>query len=243
MGSCASTHKNPDSTMKLFSITSKADKILIPSSTEEKPVNGELGFKSQSSPRQPSLTSFRDFGSKEENFFDSQPWLESDCEDDYFSVNGDTPSRGNTPKHQSGFVGAQLLNKPISMDGAAGTRTETSPTDKKKKLAELFRESFSDDQDAVNQSISNGILKSKPIILDLPPRSSNGTPDVSGLNSVGSSERTPDKDFKLDKEKSARVAQCCLPSFVRSRSFSDRKKTLSPGPNGGGQQKISSKSC
>lgn len=26
-------------------------------------------------------------GSKEERFFDSQPWLESDCED-YFSVNG-----------------------------------------------------------------------------------------------------------------------------------------------------------
>lgn len=27
-------------------------------------------------------------GSKEETFFDSQAWLESDCEDDYFSVNG-----------------------------------------------------------------------------------------------------------------------------------------------------------
>lgn len=27
-------------------------------------------------------------GSKEENFYDSQPWLESDCEDDFFSVNG-----------------------------------------------------------------------------------------------------------------------------------------------------------
>lgn len=27
-------------------------------------------------------------GSTEETFFDSQAWLESDCEDDYFSVNG-----------------------------------------------------------------------------------------------------------------------------------------------------------
>lgn len=27
-------------------------------------------------------------GSKEETFFDSQPWLDSDCDDDFFSVNG-----------------------------------------------------------------------------------------------------------------------------------------------------------
>lgn len=27
-------------------------------------------------------------GSKDEAFFDSQPWMESDCEDDFLSVNG-----------------------------------------------------------------------------------------------------------------------------------------------------------
>lgn len=27
-------------------------------------------------------------GSKEEAFFDSKPWLDSDCEDDFYSVNG-----------------------------------------------------------------------------------------------------------------------------------------------------------
>lgn len=27
-------------------------------------------------------------GSKEETFFDSRAWLDSDCEDDFYSVNG-----------------------------------------------------------------------------------------------------------------------------------------------------------
>lgn len=27
-------------------------------------------------------------GSKEEAFFDSKPWIDSDCEDDFYSVNG-----------------------------------------------------------------------------------------------------------------------------------------------------------
>jgi len=29
-----------------------------------------------------------DTGSKEEAFFDSKGWLDSDCEDDFYSVNG-----------------------------------------------------------------------------------------------------------------------------------------------------------
>ncbi|KAJ4961563.1 hypothetical protein NE237_021473 [Protea cynaroides] len=237
MGSCVSISNKPDSAVKFrFSIASKADKISLPSPTKEKSVNvdhrvAEVGFKSLSSPQRPSLTSCKDFGSKEENFFDSQAWLESDCEDDFFSVNGDfTPSRGNTPNHQNGFIGIPQFNKQHIMDGAAGTRTEASPTGKKKKLAELFCEKFSDDQDADNQSISNGKLEPKPINVDLHPSSTNGTPYVSGLNSVCSSERTPNKHFKPDKEKSSRVAQCCIPSFVRSHSF--RKKRLTPGPNG-----------
>lgn len=31
---------------------------------------------------------FSCIGSKEEAFFDSKPWLDSDCEDDFYSVNG-----------------------------------------------------------------------------------------------------------------------------------------------------------
>ena len=38
-------------------------------------------------------------GSKDEAFFDSQPWLESDCEDDFLSVNG-----GKKPTQQAKYI-------------------------------------------------------------------------------------------------------------------------------------------
>ncbi|XP_043707392.1 uncharacterized protein At3g27210-like [Telopea speciosissima] len=247
MGSCVSIEEKSDSAMKLgFEIASKADKISIPLPTEEKSVNSdhrtaELGFNSLTSPQRSSLKSFKDFGSKEEAFFDSQAWLDSDCED-FYSVKGDfTPSCGNTPNHPSRFIVTPRLNKSLSMDGAAGNRTESSPTDKKKNLAELFLESFRHDQDADNQifavyqSISKEKLEPEPISLDLPPspRSTNGTPYMYGFNSICSSHRTPNQDFKPDKEKSSRAAQCCLPSFVCG-SLSDKKKKLSPRPSEGG---------
>ncbi|KAL4348784.1 hypothetical protein GQ457_17G014090 [Hibiscus cannabinus] len=87
----------------------------------------ELGSKPQ-----PSLmdqdTSFPDSSKTEENFFDTNTWLESDTED-FFSVNGDsTISRGNSPKSHRNLKA-------------------NSPPDTKKQLFELFRES-SDDDDA-----------------------------------------------------------------------------------------------
>ncbi|KAF8399931.1 hypothetical protein HHK36_015802 [Tetracentron sinense] len=236
MGSCVSVHKNP------LSIASKTDKLLI----QEKPVNGEnpiteFGFKSQSSPTRP-VTNFRDFGSKEENFFDSHPWLESDCEDDFFSVNGDfTPSRGSTSIDQSNFIGTPQRSKSPFMDRASDSIPEPSPTDKKKKLADLFRESFGGDQGddeniAGTQNIANGKLEPKPTILDHPPKSINGTPNVSGVSTVSSSERTSNGESKSEKDKMSRAAQCCLPSLVPSLSFNERKKRLTPARNGGDNQ-------
>ncbi|KAI8029722.1 Uncharacterized protein LOK49_LG01G04189 [Camellia lanceoleosa] len=240
MGACASVHKDSLSNMKFrLSFGSKTDKVVIPSPIHDKQiVNGDRpiadgGLKSQRSPSLP----VRDFGSKGEAFFDSQPWLESDCEDDFFSVNGDfTPSRGNTPVHQSSSAGTPQGNSAFFDDKTTSSKPSPSPllspTDRKKKLAELFRDSLKGDQDVddpnipVNQNGSNGKVEAKTTILGLPPRSEVGTHFVSGPNSVCSSERTLNGVYRNDKEKPMKSVQCCLPRMLSSRSFSERKKKM-----------------
>ncbi|KAJ0694363.1 hypothetical protein HanPI659440_Chr15g0607921 [Helianthus annuus] len=94
-------------------------------------INGDLPSK--------SLRSFRDYGSKEQTYFDSQAWLESDCDDDFMSVNGEfTSSRGNTPVHHNFSSGN---NKPHA---AVFPYDEPSPTGSEKKISllDLFKESL-----------------------------------------------------------------------------------------------------
>lgn len=211
MGSCVSFHKDPESVIKFKpSFGSKSDKLVMPSPINDKALNngdrpiGELGLKPQQS--YPS----RDFGSKEDNFFDSQAWLDSDCDDDFLSVNGEfTPSRGNTPVHHSFAPGISGVNKAFFEDSGPRGRPEPSPTDKKTRLSDLFKESLRVNQD-LDENNTSGSL--------------NETPYASG---VQSSERTPIGKFKPDREKSTK-SQCCLPSLRSNRSFSDRKKKMSP---------------
>ncbi|KAK9039607.1 hypothetical protein V6N11_014803 [Hibiscus sabdariffa] len=216
MGSCVSVHKSPqDSAMKLgLSFESKTDSLIIPPSPvkEKKPAaNGHFALKSQS----PYSFKPKDFGSKEETFFDSRAYLDSDCEDDFFSVNGDfTPSRGNTPVHHSFSTGTPRVNK-ATVDGSPLSISETSPTGNK-KLLDLFRESVRENGDVkeLNNSSNQDI--------------SNGTPYVSGANSLCSSERTANGDNPMFKEKPFKSMQCCLPSFVSCSNFNERKKKMSP---------------
>ncbi|KAL1531563.1 hypothetical protein AAHA92_31689 [Salvia divinorum] len=80
-----------------------------------------------------SLPGSRGGGSKDDAFFDSQPWLESDCEDEFLSVNGDfTPSRGSTPVHHKFSSGNPTVNMPPPVP-------EPLP---EKRLSELFKESL-----------------------------------------------------------------------------------------------------
>ncbi|KAL6652734.1 hypothetical protein ACP70R_011659 [Stipagrostis hirtigluma subsp. patula] len=82
-------------------------------------------------------------GSKDDSFFEARPWLDSDSEDDFYSVRGDfTPSRGSTPDHQrqTSFTGR------ISVD-----RLKPSITEKKQKLLDLLQEKqqYDDELDRV----------------------------------------------------------------------------------------------
>lgn len=215
MGSCSSVHRD--------SVCSKTvDKLVIlPSPIKDKPKNDNfiihdhVAVKPQLSPS-PSSNTFN--GSKEEAFFDSKGWLDSDCEDDFYSVNGDfTPSRGTTPVHPS--FGTPAINKNLSHHVAP------EPSPKKKNLLELFKESVRENQNGEFGNNSNNEEKEvKPIVIhDVHTKSAQSTPYISGGNSTCSSiERTMN-----DENDSVKPIQCCLPSLASCRSFSERRRKAS----------------
>lgn len=232
MGSCASVHKDPKSAMKFRLVfASKIDKLVSPSPIKDKPLdNAQIKLpdpqvKPQRSPVLP-VTSFSDYGSKEETFFDSQAWLESDCDDDFYSVKGDftpslgnTPSRGNTPVHQGLLAGNLLGNRTSFVERPPASVPQSSPIHKRKNLLELFKESSRNrnpnEQDAEDNQ--NGQVAG----LQLPPKSTSSTPYVP----VSSGKSTPAGKFKSEA-KSPRSVQCCLPRL--SDSFRERRKSMSP---------------
>ncbi|XP_072950588.1 uncharacterized protein At3g27210-like [Typha angustifolia] len=72
-----------------------------------------------------------DSGSKEESFFESQSRLDSDREEDFYSIHGEsTPSTGSTPNNQT----TSLKTIPNTQSG------QSPPSDRIQKLAELLRE-------------------------------------------------------------------------------------------------------
>ncbi|XVF43739.1 hypothetical protein PTKIN_Ptkin02bG0064700 [Pterospermum kingtungense] len=220
MGNCVTVSKNKDlATMNLSA--------QIQSPTKENSVRRKHSIAELGSGPQPSSmeqeTSSRNL-SKTENFFDSQPWLESDCED-FFSVNGDSASScGNSPNHNKSFRESSLRDKNHSMDRTLDAAPEHSPTDTKKQLIQFFRESS--DDDAVNNGPSlKEQLEDKTTTFNLPPKSTSTSPYKSNSNSVQFSETTSCREYLPRKDKSAQAAQCCLPSLVRNKSVGERKKS------------------
>ncbi|KZV20251.1 hypothetical protein F511_25520 [Dorcoceras hygrometricum] len=233
MGSCVSVHRDPDSAMRLrLSFGSKNGKEFIPETVNASDRTGA------EVPEVPAKSHWSRPGSKEEAFFDSQPWLDSDVEDDFVSVNGDfTPSRGNTPVHPSFSVGKPRPNDSLMVEGTLDSVPSPSSPEKKKRLSDLFKESLRADQ-YVDQDNTAGVENVVPanfetratnVVLQY-PKSTNGTPYLPGVNSRGSSERTPNGLFEAD-DNTAKSAQCCLPRLLSSRSFNERRKRMSPARN------------
>ncbi|KAL2505347.1 hypothetical protein Adt_20993 [Abeliophyllum distichum] len=211
MGSCVSVHKGQESAMKFrLSFGSRNDKLVI---TSGDPMVADVALKSN------PIYSACDFGGEEDTFFDSQPWLESDCEDDFSSVNGDfTPSRGSTPVHHSFSIG-----NPVSI-------SVSSPAAKKKKLSDLFKESLLGDHDldaqnaASNQKVDAAEVKAEVSSVILPPKSADENPNVLAANFSYRSERNSNGVLRPEDKS----VKSCLPRLVSSRSFSEKRKRMSP---------------
>ncbi|CAI0457575.1 unnamed protein product [Linum tenue] len=221
MGSCVSVHKaagTPESAMMGVSFgSSKGDKLEKLIVLPESPVKEKLVASAVTVDDLP-IKRFHSYGSKEDTFFDSQPWLESDGEDDFHSVRGDfTPSRGSTPVHHSFAIGTPQKNKPVlEVTPPDHSIPEPSPTGKKKKrLSELFQDSMRERSTEDNEST---------------PKSAEDTPYISGVNSVCSSERTPNGKALVEEKWFNKSMQGCLPSLVSCHSFSYRKKKMMSPP-------------
>ncbi|CAN6242053.1 unnamed protein product, partial [Urochloa humidicola] len=89
-------------------------------------------------------------GSKDESFFEARPWLDSDSEDDFYSVRGDfTPSRNSTPDH-SRLITSFSGRVPVD-------RSKPSLIQKKQRLLDLLQEKqhYDDDDDSTTDDSSD----------------------------------------------------------------------------------------
>ncbi|KAH8500117.1 hypothetical protein H0E87_015380 [Populus deltoides] len=240
MGNCASVQKKTGPALKLkCTIDSQGNCIHIESPVKDSStVNGDHSMTEQLNPKPQSLSpvpyqaSVNDLSNREDMFFDSHPWIESDCED-YLSVDGDfTPSCGTTPIHQGSYVEIPLpCKESLCSSSSARSIPEPSPADRKKQLIELFRENINDDLADDNQSFQDTV-NSKTIAVYVPSKYTNGSPYQYAESSVRSNETNPHSGSKSGKEKPTHFAHCCLPNIVRSLSFSERRKRLSPAHSG-----------
>ncbi|KAH0461114.1 hypothetical protein IEQ34_008689 [Dendrobium chrysotoxum] len=193
MGTCSSAQKKVDSTAKASNgVCFKAKDVFIPSPIKEKALNEEnpVNMFGVMSP---------EFGSKEEIFFDSKALLDTDCEDEFLSVNEDfTPSRCST----SNFESTKLMTprKSVSLENFLSTKAEPSPTGRK-KLAELLREASQGEKSTNNEQIDANSYQNNDV--KLVRGSLEG--DVYGS---GGGPAMP----------------CCLPSLVQTNGFHEKRK-------------------
>ncbi|OEL36806.1 hypothetical protein BAE44_0002180 [Dichanthelium oligosanthes] len=167
-----------------------------------------------------------DSGSKDEVFFESRAWLDSDCEDDFYSVNGDfTPSRGSTPNYQPRTQTVMTnIFQPDNLDKSKSP--EPSPTGRR-KLAELLQEAMQNGPEESTDASKNEKQQLQSVTADGKPSSESTS------SSACSTEPTPTVVPKSRKEKAWYTGRCCLPSFVHSLTLDESERG----------QKMSSRPC
>ncbi|CAH8385716.1 unnamed protein product [Eruca vesicaria subsp. sativa] len=208
MGSCvSSSHNNniktsSDSPVKLSALISEPDTTSSPAKNDvinPATINGN------------SFIDSAPLDSPEEiKFFDSRGWLDSDCDDDFMSVDGEfTPSRGTTPVHH------KFSDQTPKTEETKHDQEEPSPTDNKKRLLELFKET--QDQDEVEEEDDVAESKARACLwLRTPVRSSApATPYNSN-----DTERQ-----QLKRVKSAAQSGCVL-RLVSCSSFTERRRKM-----------------
>ncbi|XP_074563493.1 uncharacterized protein At3g27210-like [Curcuma longa] len=174
----------------------------------------------------------------EELFFDSKVWLDSDCEDDFFSVNGDfTPSRGNTPDHQANEQSNHVLDDAIFIDKRLDSKSEPSPTGRK-KLGDLLQETSRGEQviDAPNAAEPSTELNGMAEVEKDRSRGlsngnqylSNNSPDEGGATTSSRDRKKKKKKKKKKKGKTWKDGHCCLPS-LHSFGFEEKRDKMNAG--------------
>lgn len=224
MGSCASSAHREQETQMKRRIGSKQNNLVTPS-----PVDGDCKVlasdrpaKSPPSPLLPPAAASVDSDKEDETFFDSQLYLESDCDDDFHSVKGDfTPSRGSTPIHHrfpAGPISPKVKRAFFTERIPISAPLRPSSEERKKRLEELFKESLGGDKefdDAMNEPNASS------------NKSAFGTPTYSSstCSVAGSSPIQQPKHASSGSGRRAR--QCCFlipKSLLSRRSFSEAKK-------------------
>lgn len=216
MGLCVSVKNDADIAAQSRSVRSSVQKPSIPSPVKDKSavVNGgnpavdDVPLTSLHSPGR-----FTAAGSKEEAFFDSQPWVESDGEDDYFSVRGDfTPSCASTPVHHF-----SQIKTPLPEEEAMDAAQASSPPQEQKSQSRLL-DLFNDDKQAPTKVEGDAIPN--PSVAQEPKSRSGGSSFSFSCRSDDNASTGNAQRLEIESPKSALR---CLPR----RSSSGRRKRTS----------------